>query len=105
VSETSDLALCVINDGATYQQRLDNCRSMTKRHFRAYVLTLVTAQARKQRIQFGVPKHKPGDIERGVAEVVDHMERHVAEYDAPDTEQAAFIADNGQTASYASAKP
>jgi hypothetical protein len=84
VSETSDLALCVINDGASCQKRLDNCRTMTKRHYRAFVLTLITAEVRRQRIQFGVPQHKHGDIERAVSEVIDHMERHVAEFDLPE---------------------
>lgn len=52
------LALAVINTGSHYKARCKNYREMTPRHYRTYILGLVTAEARKQRIEFGVQQQR-----------------------------------------------
>jgi hypothetical protein len=74
----SGLGLSVINTGSHYAARVKNYREMTKRHYRTYILGLVTDEARKQRIQFGV-KAKSADINIAVDEVLDHMQAHMLE--------------------------
>lgn len=74
----SGLALSVINTGAHYDARCKNYREMTARHYRTYILNLVTAEARKQRIEFRV-KSTSADINQAVADVLDHMDAHMRE--------------------------
>lgn len=73
-----NLALSVINDGTHYTKRCENYRAMTHRHYRTYILGLVAAEARKQRIQMSV-KSSSSDINVAVDEVLDHMQAHMHE--------------------------
>lgn len=77
---THPLALSVINDGSTYTARVRNARTMTKRQYRQYLLGLVNAQARKERIEMYV-LYKPKDVDRAVNDVEDHMARHMIDLD------------------------
>jgi len=75
---THGLALSVINTGAHYDARCKNYREMTARHYRTYILGLVTQQARRERIDFGT-RSKTSDINTAVEEVLMHMQDHMAE--------------------------
>lgn len=75
------LALAVYNEGSHYQKRVANYSAMTQRHYRAYLLGLVNAQAHHERKAFGV-RHKPTDIDVAVKELYDGMKTHVAECQA-----------------------
>jgi hypothetical protein len=72
------LALAVYNDGAHYNTRVSRGQSDTRRHYRAYLLGLVNAEATKQRREFNM-RFKPADIDIAVQDLLEMMERHVAE--------------------------
>lgn len=76
------LALAVINTAKHYDARCKNFREMTRRHYRTYILGLVTDEARKQRIEFSV-RSSSADINKAVEDVLDYMQAHMAEMEPP----------------------
>lgn len=73
---THPLALSVIHDAAHYDARCLNAKTMRKRAYRAYLLELVNAQARRERREFDA-RYKPSDIETAWKDVCDYMESHM----------------------------
>ena len=82
MSDTHNLALTIINDGASYPERCKNHATMTAKKFAGYARGLVIAESLRQRRTFQV-KSTQKDIEQAVVDLIDHHDR------ARDEEQRA----------------
>ncbi len=85
---THMLALSVINDGSHYTARVENRKRMTKRDYRAYLLGLVNAKAKEERIKFSV-FYKPRDIDNALSDLIVHQDHHA-------DDEARFIAEQAE---------
>ena len=75
------LALSVINDSASYNERVTKYRTMKQGQYRGYIQALVAKIAHREHVQFGT-RHKPAAIEAATVEVVQAMHDHMTEWDA-----------------------
>jgi hypothetical protein len=76
--ETSELALCVINDPASYSLRIKKYQELSPEEYKAWMKGLVTAQANLQYRLFK-SRFRLKDITLAVDEVIEHMQNHVKE--------------------------
>jgi len=75
--ETSDLALCVINDRKPYESFL-HAWIDSRAAYCGFIERLVEYRARQNKCEFEVT-YAPEDIARAIVEVIDYMDRHIAE--------------------------
>lgn len=86
---TNQLALAVIHDSRTYDERVSKFRSMKRSQYRGFVQAVVAKHAHRERVQFQV-RHSPKTIELATDEVPAYMANHVADLDRVAAEEATL---------------
>lgn len=86
---THQLALAVIHDSRTYDERVSKFRSMKRGQYRGYVQAVVAKHANHERVHFGI-RHSPKMIELATDEVISYMTEHVADLDRVAAEAATL---------------
>ena len=88
MSDTQEIALCIVNDGASYAARCEAYRTMNARDFRAYALGLVNDKMKTLRRQFG-SRFKQHDIDKAVADLVSYHDMHAKDLGSAESREAA----------------